>query len=344
MGLSECALSNLFLVQEATCAEDLQSRVRLFDASKNLPGIARNISIAPAETGPSSSFKMSLWTKNSCVLHQELAALGPIILSSDATGGLLNFPLVDSIKDKVLHTKVNVIPKHALVESTAIAMSDPILCRNLSPLTLAEFASTRNATDDVFHFLSSFLESVSLLSPGRSTAKPLLFKSDCCPQLEAGALKAFAVGSGAGVTRIKCGNLVLVLLLHYDKVEWDIRNGNSSVTLKDAAVKIHDIVKETTGIFLKECSAHVWRAPDSWAHRNKKPVFAGVKERVRSIFKAFSSLSSKNAKFHFVLCDLLSFWLHWRRNALRRRSCLLLHLPPRLTESKRNTIVNRFLH
>jgi hypothetical protein len=74
MGLSECALSNLFLVQEATCAEDLQSRVRLFDASKNLPGIVRNISISPAETGPSSSFKMSLWTKNSCVLCQELAA------------------------------------------------------------------------------------------------------------------------------------------------------------------------------------------------------------------------------------------------------------------------------
>jgi hypothetical protein len=152
MGLSERALSNLFLIQEARCAEDVQSRARLFDASKNLLGIVRNISVAPAVTGPSGGFEMSLWTKHSCIVCQELAALGPIILSSDATGGLLNFPLVDSIKGKVLHTKVNIIPKHALVESTAIAISDPILSRNLSPLTLAEFVQRM-----IMSFISSLL-------------------------------------------------------------------------------------------------------------------------------------------------------------------------------------------
>jgi hypothetical protein len=97
------------------------------------------------------------------------------------------------------------------------------------------------------------------------------------------------------------------LLLHCDKVEWDIRNGNSSASLKDAAVKIHDIVKEMTGIFLKACSAHVWRVADSWAHRNKKAVFAGVKERARSIFKAFfkSILEDRQISFCIVRSSVL---------------------------------------
>ena len=67
-------------------------------------------------------------------------------MNVDATGGLVNIQGVEGVTDKILHTKVTLSPKYALVRKDV--MRDKSLMRMLSPLTVAEMISSTNTGEE----------------------------------------------------------------------------------------------------------------------------------------------------------------------------------------------------
>jgi hypothetical protein len=52
-----------------------------------------------------------MWTKTSVQLFQHLGKTGRLIINVDGMGGLLDFPMIEDSKEKILHTKMAVSPK-----------------------------------------------------------------------------------------------------------------------------------------------------------------------------------------------------------------------------------------
>ena len=92
-------------------------------------------------------------------------------------GGLLDFPLVDELKMKVLHMKVSISPKYVLVDSQH--MVDKTVSQMLSPLTVTEMVSNRNKGQDIYMFYDAFQEDVKKVFPNELTASQLLCLMDC---------------------------------------------------------------------------------------------------------------------------------------------------------------------
>jgi len=181
-------------------------------------------------------------------------------------------------------------PKYTLVDKET--MKDKALTRLISPLTMAEMISNKNTAVDITQMYQKFIEDSSNFGdPGELPVKPLMCMTDCSPQLESGALNAFA-SEGKITSRILYGNVVLIHLLHYDKMILD----SNIDSPQEAAKQVFDALRPRVGVFLKECASHVYRAPHSWVHRNKSSeLCAAVKLRFENLFKAsFSSLLKDN--------------------------------------------------
>jgi hypothetical protein len=99
-----------------------------------------------------------MYTKQSLQLYQHLAKGRRLIFNCDATGGLLNFPMVEDWKNKLLHTKLAVNPKYPVVSGQYTR--DCQVSRMLSPLTMAEMVSNKNMASDYHDFFSRFLQDV----------------------------------------------------------------------------------------------------------------------------------------------------------------------------------------
>jgi hypothetical protein len=170
---------------------------------------------------------MVLYTKPCLQLYHYLAHDGRLILNCDATGNLLNFPMVDELKDKILHTKLTVSPKFPVVDGKH-ARDKQVSCF-LSPLTMAEMVSNKNTAVDYCDFFSGFLTSVRCTSSSdAATEHPLFIMRDCLVPLESGALMAFSSNEGMANTRIEYSNVVLLYLLYFDKAVADAKAKDSN--------------------------------------------------------------------------------------------------------------------
>jgi hypothetical protein len=260
-GMTNCKLSNIMIAQEITRNRDIMTRLSLGDNSEDISGILQYVQLCP-------NFRMNMWTKASVQIFYHLCKTGKLILSVDATGNLLDFPLVDKLKGKVLHTKIAISPKYALVDSKH--MRDKAVSRMVSPLILAELVSNKNTARDIQKFYQSFKDAVKEVFPEDNTASPLLCLTDCSAALESGALLAFSSSEGKTLTRVEYGNRMLVHLLHYDKLMVDIECGVSTSSHRDVAKGIVDgLRQQNVLIFLKECKSHVYRAPPTWLKMKK---------------------------------------------------------------------------
>jgi hypothetical protein len=260
-GLSSCKLANVFLSTEITNNSDLASRLKRKDKSTDLPGIARTISLSP-------NVMWQLWTKGAVQLYHRLGKGCKLIINVDTTDSLVNIPLVEGVTDKMLHTKVTV--------RDTMGMN--------SPLTIAEMISNGNTGADITAFLQAFIRDAKDCHPEELPPRPLMCMTDCSPQLESAALAAFGP---EGTSRIMYGNAVLLHLLHFDKA---IANDPSTRVV--AAKAIFSQLTLRIGIFLKERTSHVYRAPHTWMHRNKSNEFSKwQKARFESLLKAsFASI------------------------------------------------------
>jgi hypothetical protein len=279
LGLTKCKLSNIPLAKGITETKDIEDRDKINDASQDFLGVIRLVELVP-------TFRMVLYTKPCLQLYHYLARGGRLILNCDATGNLLNFPMVDELKDKILHTKLAVSPKFPVVDGKHAR--DKQVSRFLSPLTMAEMVSNKNTAVDYCDFFSGFLTSVRCTSSSdTATECPLFIMTDCSVPLESGALMAFSSNEGMANTRIEYGNVVLLHLLYFDKAVADAEAKDSdsysemAVTL--VARQVLDSLRKFTGIFLKECRSHVYRAPAHWMHSNKSAEFSGVKDRFEDL-------------------------------------------------------------
>lgn len=229
-----------------------------------------------------------------------------MVLNCDATGGLLNFPMVEEWKDKILHTKLAVNPKYPIVESEYTR--DKQVSRILSPLTMAEMVSNKNTATDYRDFFSGFHASVREVFQNDTTERPLIIMTDCSVQLESGALLAFSSGEGMASTRIEYGNIVLLHLLYYDKVVSTVTSATSGVDVteskKEAASHVLASLRMKIGIFLKECRSHVFRAPKHWMHTNHSSEFAGMKPRYEGMLMKVFDEATIEPKISVVIVQL----------------------------------------
>lgn len=276
-GLTTCKLSNLMLSQRITSEQDRKARAEIEDSSTDVLGISRSVELSPY-------FRMHLWTKKSVQLFHRLSKSDRCIINVDSSGGLVNFPMVEDMKDKILHTMVAVSPKYAILDGQYTR--DKTVSTMFSPLIVAEMVSNKNAGDDFGKFFKSFLGDRIKLFPNESPAPPLLCMTDCSPALQSGALQAFSSGDGMASTRIEYGNRILLHLLHYDKLVSSIPNGTSSgESRKETAVIILSSLKQNIGVFLKECKSHVYRAPLNWLKKHKGTDVVRMKSRFESVLK-----------------------------------------------------------
>jgi hypothetical protein len=276
VGLSSCKLANVLLSRIQSNKIDLESRLNIKDQSTDLLGIVRKVELAPNVT-------WHLWTKGSIQLYQRLGQGGKLILNVDATGGLVNIQGIEGVTDKILHTKVTLSPKYALVRKEM--MRDKSLLRMLSPLTVAEMISNSNKGVDITAFFRRFIQDAKDCHPEEPQPRPLMCMTDCSPQLESAALAAFG-REGMVTSRIQYGNVMLVHLLHFDK---EIADDPS--TRVETAKAIFSKLQLSIAIFLKECASHVYRAPKAWMHRNKSSEFGKSKSRFESLLAAsFASI------------------------------------------------------
>jgi hypothetical protein len=162
---------------------------------------------------------------------------------------------------KILHTKITVSLKYYLISAKDMEQKS-ISCK-LSPLALAEMVSNKNTIVNIKGFWMAFINDANKVVPDKELVKPLIVMTDCPPQLESGALSAFA-SEGMKFTQIEYGNTVLLHLLHYNKVVTEF----DSDACKEAAVPIFNLLKQFFGVLLKECMFHVYLAPHKWVNRN----------------------------------------------------------------------------
>jgi len=223
------------------------------------------------------------------MVFYQLAKGGQIVLNMDATGGLLDFPLSDDDqKCKILHTKVAVKPLYSLVD--AEHMRDKTVARMVSPLTVAEMASNSNKATDIAEFLHCFFKDVKRVGKSEIPVNPpLLCQSDCSAALEAGALRAFSNSDKTmATTRIEYSNITLLHLLHYDCLTKDL---SASESRKQPALAVLNSMKPSVPTFLKECSAHVCRAPPKWVKRTEGVEGSETKSRFENLmWSVFLSL------------------------------------------------------
>ena len=277
-GLTKCKLTNLMLACDITNKRDIESRRRIDDSQEDCQGIVRSVALFPA-------FRLVLYTKPCVQLFQHLVRGGRLIINCDATGNLLNFPMVERLKDKILHTKLTAHPKYPVIDGQYTL--DKQVSRIMSPLTLAEMVSNKNAADDYEDFFRGFLTSVREAFPEEATEQPLICMTDCSPQLQSGMLRTFSSGEGKARTRIEYGNTVLLHLLYYDKALSDISAGIETTTSqRDLALDVLASLRHTVGIYLKECSSHVCRAPFHWVRNQKDNEIANAKSRFEQLLKS----------------------------------------------------------
>jgi hypothetical protein len=120
-----------------------------------------------------------------------------------------------------------------------------------------------------------------------------MVRTDCSPQLESAILAAWA-REGMITSRIEYGNLVLICLLHYDKLIADDPDDPAKQVL--AAKTVHAKLECRVGVLLKECTSHVFRAPRNWIHQHKGTEFSkSSKDRFYSLLSAsFASILKDN--------------------------------------------------
>ena len=289
-GLVRCKLTNIYLAQEITANEDTEERASCGDSSTDNAGILRSMELIPY-------FRMHMWVKSMLQIYYHLAQTGKLIIFADATGGLINLPQADkSVSKKILHVKLAISPRHPLTDKEH--MRDKKVSLMLSPLTIAEMVSNKNQGEDVYKFHMAFLNDVNKLFPNKDAAvSPLLQLTDCSPALESGALLAFpSPHQTKPMTRIEYGNILLIYLLHYDKMMKDIESGALVSSANAVASNIVKALREQyhVGIFLKECKSHVYRAPPRWLKKSDK-VPSHIKDRVGDVMrKAFSLILVEN--------------------------------------------------
>jgi hypothetical protein len=132
--------------------------------------------------------------------------------------------------------------------------------------------------------------------------------TDCSVPLESGALMAFSSNEGMANTRNEYGNVVLLHLLYFDKAVADAKVKDSdsysetAVTL--VARQVLDSLRKFTGIFLKECRSHVYRAPAHWMHSNKSAEFSGVKDSFEDLLRKVFDEATKEPKVTVVIVQL----------------------------------------
>jgi hypothetical protein len=132
----------MLLAEEKCVDQDLESRVYISDTSTDFLGIVRF-----AQFG-GGCVKWQLWTKNSLMLYHLLENGGNLILNVDATGGLLDIPGVHGVAGKILHTKIAISPKYALLDGKTTNTDDKTLGLLVSPLTAAEMISNKNTAKE----------------------------------------------------------------------------------------------------------------------------------------------------------------------------------------------------
>jgi hypothetical protein len=120
--------------------------------------------------------------------------------------------------------------------------------------------------------------------------RPLMCMTDCSPALESAALAAFASEEGMGISRIEYGNSVLRHLLHYDKMIADDPSKRAA-----AAKIILAKLQRRTGVLLKECTSHVYRAPVAWMKSRKDTEFSLYKPQFQHLMsRLFASILKDN--------------------------------------------------
>ena len=298
-GFTTCKLANIPLAASITEKNDIEQRKRIGDETQDFLGIVRMVQLWP-------SFRIILYTKPNLQLFQYFSHGGQLVLHCDATGGLLNFPMVEEWKDKVLHTKLAVNPKYVCLSGEYTR--DKQVSRLLSAITMAEMVSNKNTAADYGDFFSGFLSSVRQLFKNERTEQPLIIMTDCSIMLESGALLAFSSGDGMVHTRIEYSNAVLLHLLHYDKlvsaITCDTLGVDELRKKKEAASIILASLRMTVGIFLKECRSHVFRAPKHWMRSHQRSEFATMKPLFEGLLSKVFEEVTKEPKISVVIAQL----------------------------------------
>jgi hypothetical protein len=308
-GLTKCKLSNIPLAKGIMETKNIEDRDKINDVSRDFLGVVRLVELVVP------TFRMVLYTNPCLQLYHYLARGGRLILNCDATGNLLNFPMVDELKDKILHTKLAVSPKFPIVDRKHARdkhARDKQVSRFLSPLTMAKMVSNKSTAVEYCDFFSGFLTSVRCASSSdAATERPLFIMTECLVPLESGALMAFSSNEGMANTSIEYGNVVLLHLLYFDKAVADAEAKDSdsysetAVTL--VARQVLDSLQKFTGIFLKECRSHVYRTPAHWMHSNKSAEFSGVKDHFGDLLRKSIRRSNERAKDYCSDCSTLPF-------------------------------------
>lgn len=214
--------------------------------------------------------------------------------------------MIEERKSKLLHTKLAASPKHPLLAGEH-TRDNQISCI-LSPTTMAEMISNKNAATDYHSFFSGFFQAAREALKSEETERPLICMADCSPQLQSGMLLALSSGDGMASTRIKYGNIVLIHLLHCDKATPDIASASSGVDVTEPRKKVaSDILtslQRQIGVFLKECKSHVCHAPSDWVHRNKSSELAGMKPRFEGALRSAFDKATEESNMSVVVVQL----------------------------------------
>ena len=279
IGLGSCRLGSIMSVNYRIKCMDLQQRRTIIDNSTNLTGIVRDITMGV-------DFKMDLWAKTSVMIYHSLAKTGRLVVSADPSGGMLKFPFNEHMTDKILHTKVCISPKVVLLSLEHL--DDDRKNRLLSPVTICELVSNKNTAVDIGSFYSAFRDSERELYPGEVPVKPLMFSTDCSPQLQSASLATFA--RCPTLTRMQYSNVVLVHLQYFDSVAFTVQERGSATLKLTAQMVMKSLDHYGIDVFLKECKSHVWRAPCHWVHTSKVPEIISERAHfgsmVSGLFKA----------------------------------------------------------
>ena len=272
-GFTNCKLTNLSRARSKVMSDDLATREKLGDTSRDWAGLFRGFSlddepVLGADTRSEIGLRLNLFNKTGVIIMHEFCRTGKAVLNYDGTGWM-GSPIVELPKDQiVLHNILSIQPLNALVLNSDF----DIASRLVQPKIIAEFISNRGAAPD---HSRKFLD--LLLCAEKNICgyvhPPLLLSVDCAGQLQSAFLESYARAAGPGrnliPSRTKYHNVLCIVLLWF---EHEVFSPNSSSeTIEVAARSAVDRMRKSFALLIHECKCHIYRAVSEWVASTDRP-------------------------------------------------------------------------
>ena len=280
----ESDVGNIMRVVERTEKADLARRQVIGDTSQHLLGVTRKVTLVP-------NLNIYLHSREMLNLAGSLSSVGRLVISIDATGGLLN--IRDTQADgKIQHTLLTIQCTECVIKKEDSSKYGSNFL--ITPAIIAERVSSRNRASDFYAWLIQVKKDTetamtSYLGQGYGyPMRPVCIKMDCALELMNGCIAAFREPSQVLYASMYNSCVIIALLRHESKLSISAQEIHSEL-----AESCLQLILVLSPCIMKQCKTHVYRAIKDYPKKNKNNLPTEMKIWARQFEELFAHVANE---------------------------------------------------